>query len=137
LKPRARGYAYEHFRKDLFDANGLAARPSLRLVGEQIDGSFALTGETYLLESEWKGLPVGAADVHAFNGKVEDNAAWSRGLLVSDSGFTDEGLAAFGRSKRVVCMDGLDLHDVLDRAFHFRRDSPFFEAAQKFILSQC
>jgi hypothetical protein len=119
LEPQTRGYAYERFLKDLFDANGLTGRASFRLVGEQIDGSFVLAGETYLLEAKWKGLPVGAADLHAFNGKVEDKAAWSRGLFVSDSGFTDEGLAAFGRGKRVVCMDGLDLHDMLDRGLPF------------------
>ncbi len=48
LEPQARGYAYEKFLKDLFDANGLAARSSFRLVGEQIDGSFELSAETYL-----------------------------------------------------------------------------------------
>jgi hypothetical protein len=35
---------------------------------------------------------------------------------VSNSGFTHEGLAAFGRGKRVVCMDGSDLNEMLDRA---------------------
>jgi hypothetical protein len=119
LDPQARGYAYERFLKDLFDANGLAGRASFRLVGEQIDGSFVLAGETYLLEAKWKGPPTGAADLHAFNGKVEEKAAWSRGLFVSDSGFTSEGLTAFGRGKRVVCMDGLDLHDMLDRGLSF------------------
>ncbi len=119
LDPQARGYAYERFLKELFDANGLAARSSFRLVGEQIDGSFELSGETYLLEAKWKGLPIGAADLRAFNGKIEEKAAWSRGLFVSDSGFTDEGLEAFGRGKRVVCMDGLDLHDMLDRGLPF------------------
>ena len=117
--PQARGYAYERFLKEVFEANGLAARSSFRLVGEQIDGSFLLSGETYLLEAKWKGLPIGAADLRAFNGKVEEKAEWSRGLFVSDSGFTDDGLAAFGRGKRVVCMDGLDLHDMLDKGFSF------------------
>lgn len=119
LDPQPRGYAYERFLKELFDANGLAARSSFRLVGEQIDGSFALANETYLLEAKWKGLPIGVADLRAFNGKVEEKAAWSRGLFVSESGFSDDGLAAFGRGKRVVCMDGLDLHDMLDRGLLF------------------
>jgi hypothetical protein len=119
LAPQSRGFAYEKFLKDMFSANGLAPRASFRVVGEQIDGSFELSGETYLLEAKWKGLPVGASDLHAFHGKVEDKAAWSRGLFVSESGFSDEGLVAFGRGKRVVCMDGLDLHDMLDRGLSF------------------
>ena len=119
LEAQARGYAYERFLKDLFDANGLVARAPFRLVGEQIDGSFELAGETYLLEAKWKGPPIGAADLRSFNGKVEEKAAWSRGLFVSDSGFTDEGLTAFGRGKRVVCMDGFDLYEMLDRDLSF------------------
>jgi Restriction endonuclease len=119
LDPQARGFGYERFLRDLFAANGLAPRASFRIVGEQIDGSFELSGDTYLVEAKWKGLPVGASDLHAFNGKVEGKAAWSRGLFVSDSGFTDEGLVAFGRAKRVICMDGLDLHDMLDKSLSF------------------
>ena len=34
---------------------------------------------------------------------------------MSDSGFSNDGLVAFGRGKRVVCMDGLDLFEMLDR----------------------
>jgi len=53
--------------------------------------------------------------LRSFNAKLEDKAAWTRGLFVSNSGFTDDGLEAFGRGKRVVCMDGLDLYETLDR----------------------
>ena len=106
LDPQPRGYAYEKFLKSLFDANGLGPRASFRLVGEQIDGSFELASETYLLEAKWTAPQVGAADLRAFNAKVEDNAAWSRGLFVSDSGFTEDGLLAFGRGNSVVCMEG-------------------------------
>ncbi len=119
LEPRARGFAFERFLRELFDANGLVARASFRLVGEQIDGSFELSAETYLLEAKWHGPPIGAADLHAFNGKVEEKAAWARGVFVSNSGFTEDGLVAFSRGKRVVCIDGLDLHEMLDRGLGF------------------
>ena len=116
LAPQPRGYEFERFLKALFDANGLGGRASFRLIGEQIDGSFELSGETYLLEAKWTDAQVGAADLRAFNGKLEEKAAWTRGLFVSTSGFTEDGLVAFGRGKRVVCMDGLDLYEILDRA---------------------
>lgn len=119
LDPQARGYAFEKFLKDLFDANGLAARASFRLVGEQIDGSFELAAETYLLEAKWTSPQTGATELRSFNGKVEEKAAWSRGLFVSHSGFTPGGLAAFGRGKRVVCMDGFDLYEMLDKNLSF------------------
>ena len=119
LEPQARGYAFERFLKYLFDANQLSARASFRLVGEQIDGSFELSADTYLLEAKWTSALVGVADLRSFNGKVEDKADWSRGLYVSNSGFSPEGLQAFGRAKRFVCMDGLDICEMLERNLSF------------------
>lgn len=115
LAPQARGYAFEGFLKGLFDAFGLAAQEPFRLRGEQIDGSFQLGSDIYLLEAKWQGQPIGVAELHTFHGKIEQKAAWTRGLFVSNSGFTDDGLVAFGRGKRVICMDGLDLYEMLDR----------------------
>lgn len=115
LKPHARGYAFEGFLKRLFDSFGLNAQEPFRLRGEQIDGSFQLAGEIYLIEAKWQGPPIGVAELHTFHGKIEQKAAWTRGLFVSNSGFTEEGLAAFGHGKRVICMDGLDLYEMLER----------------------
>lgn len=50
--PHDRGYAFEKFLKKVFDLFGLEAESPLRLVGEQIDGSFVLDGQTYLVESK-------------------------------------------------------------------------------------
>ena len=115
LAPQARGYAFERFLKKFFDVYGLATKEPFRLRGEQIDGSFQLVNETYLLEAKWQNQATGVADLHIFHGKIEQKAAWTRGLFVSNSGFTDEGLAAFGKGKRVICMDGLDIYEVLNR----------------------
>jgi len=51
---------------------------------------------------------------------VQDKATWSRGLFVSNSGFTEEGLHAFGRGKSVICMDGLDLSEMLIKSIEFK-----------------
>lgn len=115
LAPQPRGYAFEAWLRDAFNFYGLEAREPFRNRGEQIDGSFLLQGETYLLEAKWESAKTPAADLHAFEGKLQQKAAWARGLFVSNSGFTEDGLVAFGRGKRVVCMDGLDLFDTLDR----------------------
>jgi Restriction endonuclease len=115
LTPQARGYAFESLLRDLFNVFGLEARDPFRLKGEQIDGSFLLQGETYLVEAKWQAAPTGVGDLHTFHGKLEQKAAWTRGLFVSNSGFTEDGLVAFGRGKRVICMDGLDLFDTLSR----------------------
>ena len=113
MEPQARGYAFERLLKDVFDAYGMTARAPFRIEGEQIDGSFELDGQIYLLEAKWSNRPVDAAVLRAFNAKVEEKAKWTRGLIVSESGFSEDGLQAFGRGKSIVCMDGLDLHEVL------------------------
>lgn len=115
LAPQPRGYAFETFLIGLFRAYGLQPNNPFRLVGEQIDGSFKFDGEFYLLEAKWQGPPTPASDLRNFHGKVTEKAAWARGLFISNSGFTDEGLQAFGRAKSIVCMDGLDLWTMLDR----------------------
>jgi restriction endonuclease Mrr len=70
-------------------------RGAFRLTGEQIDGSFNLGDETYLLEAKWQNAPVVADELDAFQGKVERKAQWSRGLFISYSGFSKDGLEAF------------------------------------------
>jgi len=115
LDPQPRGYGFEKFLKELFNTFGLEARDPFRLRGEQIDGSFLLAGETYLLEAKWQNAPSGNEHLHSFQGKIEQKAAWTRGLFISYGGFTEDGLHAFGRGKRVICMDGLDISEALTR----------------------
>jgi hypothetical protein len=115
MSAQARGFALEKYLKRLFDAFGLEARSAFRLVGEQIDGSFLLGEETYLLEAKWQNERTGIGDLHAFHGKVEQKAAWARGLFMSYIGFSDQALQAFGRGKRVICLDGADLAEAFSR----------------------
>ena len=115
MDPHPRGFAFERFLKDVFDTYGMSARASFRLTGEQIDGSFVLGDHTYLLEARWRNEKADANALRAFNAKVKDKASWSRGLIISQSGFSVDGLHAFGRGKSVICMDGRDLHEVLYR----------------------
>lgn len=121
LEPQTRGFQFERFLRDLFEANGLSPRASFRLVGEQIDGSFELRDETYLLEAKWQNAPIGVGDLHTFEGKLREKASWSRGLFLSISGFSQDGLSAFGRGKHVVCMDGFDLSEILARGVSFEK----------------
>ncbi|WP_068117717.1 restriction endonuclease [Tropicimonas marinistellae] len=113
--PQRRGYEYERFLTELFDAYGLTPRSPFKLVGEQIDGSFKLHGDTYLVEAKWHAGKTGQSDLLTFAGKVAGKATWSRGLFISNSGFSDVGLKAFGSGRRtnIICADGLDLHEVV------------------------
>jgi hypothetical protein len=116
LSPQERGFAFEKFLQDLFSFFDLAPRGSFRLVGEQIDGSFQLDQDTYLVEAKWHQQPVGEADLLVFAGKVGKKSAWSRGLFVSYSGFTPDGLEAFsrGQATNIIGIDGQDLYLLLE-----------------------
>lgn len=121
LEPHRRGYDFERFLTELFDSFRLKAREPFRLDGEQIDGSFELGNETYLVEAKWLNRKVGVAELHTFHGKVEQKASWARGVFISFGGFTEEGLRAFGRGKRVIGVEGKDLYDALDRCIGIDR----------------
>lgn len=113
LPPQRRGYEFEGFLKELFDSSKLQARSPFSLVGEQIDGSFQLGHETYLIEAKWVRDPIGVAELHTFHGKLDQKAAWARGVFISYGGFTQEGLYAFGKGRKVICMSGEDIYKAL------------------------
>lgn len=66
-----------------------------------------------MLEAKWQNAPTGASDLHTFEGKLSQKASWSRGVFISNSGFTPDGLTAFGKGKRIIFMDGLDLSEMI------------------------
>ena len=119
LAPHPRGYAFQQFLYGVFEAHGTDPRKAFRNRGEEIDGSFSLSGIAYLLEAKWEAKweakPAGVAALRAFEGKLAEKAPWTRGLFVSYVGFSPDGLVAFGRAKRTLCMDGFDLFEMLDR----------------------
>ena len=115
LSEQKRGLVFEKYLKAVFAAFGLDPRSSFRLVGEQIDGSFQLDGETYLVEAKWHNHPTPQSDLLVLQGRVEARSQWGRGLFVSYTGFSADGLDAFsrGRSTRLVGLSGQDLHFIL------------------------
>lgn len=115
MAPHPRGYAFQDFLYALFDLHGFDPRKSFRNKGEEIDGSFKMGPVDYLLEAKWQATPVGAQMLHAFEGKLSGKASWARGLFLSYSGFSDDGLVAFGGGKRTLCMDGYDLDVMLEK----------------------
>lgn len=112
--PQQRGYAFERFLKRWCDVWGLAAHASFSTIGEQIDGSFQHDGNTYLVEAKWHVRPVGAAMLHGFQGKLLERADWTRGLYVSNGGFSDPSADAF-TARRLIMMDGADIYHALNR----------------------
>ena len=122
LDPVKRGFAFERLLSELFGLFGLAPRGAFRLTGEQIDDSFELDSEVYLLEARWRNKPATNADLLVFAGKVAGKAQWSRGLFVSYAGFSEQGLQGFGqgRSTNLIGLDGLDLYQILSGTLDMR-----------------
>lgn len=113
LAPQPRGYRFESWLNEVFAAFKMEPREAFRNTGEQIDGSFKMEGEYYLLEAKWHQTPTPAKDLHDFQGKIGEKAPWTRGVFISWMGFTPVGLEAFGRGKSVICVSGADLYHSL------------------------
>ena len=69
IKDQSRGFAFERYLNELFRLFDLEPRSSFRIVGEQIDGSIQLDGQTYLVEAKWQNKQTGQADLLTFKGK--------------------------------------------------------------------
>lgn len=110
-----RGFAFEAFLNEVFDVYQLAARGSFRVAGEQIDGSFALSDSTFVVEARWRVEPANTADLLVLRGKAE-KSEWTRGLFISINGFSDltSDTHMRGRRANLICMSGEDLLLVLN-----------------------
>ena len=116
LKPQERGFAFEKFLNELFSTYKLDPRNSYKITGEQIDGSFQWGSDIYLVEAKWQNKQTDQSELLVLYGKVQGKSTWSRGLFVSYSGFTLDGLTAFskGRSTNMIGMDSQDLFHILN-----------------------
>ena len=121
--PQSRGFAFEKYLKKLFEDYNLEPRGSFKIVGEQIDGSFILHNEVYLLEAKWTNKKIDKADLVVFNEKVSSKSGFTRGLFISFSGFSDEALTTFanGRKVRIVLMTVQELAIALSRKLDFTK----------------
>ncbi|MGD2089377.1 MAG: COR domain-containing protein [Candidatus Aminicenantes bacterium] len=119
LEPQKRGFEFEKFLNRLFELYDLNPRNSFKNTGEQIDGSFQMGSDIYLVEAKWQKNKIGQADLLVFAGKVSRKAKWTRGFFISMSGFSDDGQEAFskGQPTSIIGMDGSDLEYILDRKF--------------------
>lgn len=121
--PQSRGFAFEKYLRKLFEVYSLEPRSSFKIVGEQIDGSFILHNEVYLLEAKWTNKKVDKGDLVIFNEKVSSKSEFTRGLFISFSGFSDEALATFanGRNVNIVLMTVQELAIALSRKLDFTK----------------
>ena len=121
LDAQQRGFAFEKFLVELFDAFGLDPSGSYKIVGEQFDGSFTLDNETYLVEAKWQKAPVNNTALLSFIGKFSGKSRLTRGFYISYSGYSADGLTALKSScpNSMICMDGDELCYILEKRLDF------------------
>ncbi len=106
-----RGFALESFLDEFLAFEDLSPRGSFKLVGEQIDGSFAWSSRTHLVEAKWIKEPVAGAEFGAFLYKIQGKTADTRGLFISINGYSPQAITGLNSKGelRFVCIDGTHL----------------------------
>jgi hypothetical protein len=112
------GLSLEKLLNRLFEVFQLQPRQAFRVVGEQIDGSFEMDGQIYLLESKWEKYPLPEADLLVFRGKIEGKSTFTRGVFISLNGISAQARDTITRGKApsFFVMDGHDLMMILGEA---------------------
>ena len=115
---RKAGLALEKLLNELFTLFELRPRRPFRVQGEQIDGSFELDNEIYLLESKWEKDPLPVADLYVFRSKIESKATSTRGVLIALNDISAPAREAITKGKALsfFVMNGIDLTMILNEA---------------------
>jgi hypothetical protein len=108
----AAGLALEKLLNRLFTLFGLQPRQPFRVRGEQIDGSFEMDAEIYLLESKWEKTRLPEAPLLVFREKILAKSTFTRGVFIALNGITTESRDAITRGK-APCFFVMDGHDLL------------------------
>ena len=93
----------------------MTPRQSFRAEGEQIDGSFELDHEIYLVEAKWEKARLPESPLLVFRGKIEGKSAYTRGVFIALNGITDAAKKAITTGKQPIffLVDGYDLSKIL------------------------
>jgi hypothetical protein len=112
------GFALERLLNELFGLFQLHPRQPFRVVGEQIDGSFELDNQIYLLELKWEKGPLPEAPLLVFRGKIEGKSTFTRGvfLALNDISADAKDAVTRGKSPSFFVMNGHDLMMILSDA---------------------
>ena len=112
------GLTLEKLLNRLFGEFDLEPRQPFRITGEQIDGSFELDGETYLLESKWEKDALSEAPLLVFRGKIEGKSTFTRGVFIALNDISCQAREAItrGKSPSFFVMNGYDLMMILSES---------------------
>ena len=114
--PQYRGRQLELILLEVLKHERLSPARNIVIPGEQIDLSFVLDAQHYLVECKWTKERVGLPEVHLFASKVSSKAEGTFGVLLSMSGFVRRinESATRGRRLNTVGVTGVQLMRVLE-----------------------
>ena len=78
-----KGYAFEKFITLLFDAFSLDPRVSYKTKYNQIDGSFSIDNQTFLIEAKYTNSPINKDPLVLFEDKIKRKSSHARGLFLT------------------------------------------------------
>lgn len=109
------GFALERLLNQLFALFDLRPRQPFRVTGEQIDGSFELDHEVYLLEAKWEQSLLSEGPLLVFRGKIEGKSSITRGVFICLNGISVPAKTAItqGKQPTFFVVDGHDLMMIL------------------------
>lgn len=125
---QTRGYEFEKYLNDFFNAFGLKPNASYRTEYDQIDGSFLLNDSTILLEAKYKSHEISKDDLILFTNKIESKSHFVKGLFITFSNIEKKAIEYFtDRSSRIIvltveeifilCQHKMSLQNILQKKF--------------------
>lgn len=112
------GVSLEGLLNRLFLVYEMSPRPPFKIIGEQIDGSFLLDGQVYLVEAKWEKEPLSEGPLLVLRGKIEGKSTFTRGVFIALNDVTADARHAItqGKSPSFFVMNGYDLLMILSEA---------------------
>ena len=106
-----RGFDFENYLFDTFEAQEFKVRRPFKKLGEQIDGGIYIDGNWYLIEAKWHSKEIPASAVYSFRGKVDGKLAGTKGFFISWSGYSNECADALrlGKEINIILCDSTDV----------------------------
>lgn len=102
---QAKGYEFEKYLNNLFEAFNLKPNASYRTEHDQIDGSFTFEGNTVLIEAKYKSKEIPKDDLILFENKLKSKSHFTKGLFITYSRVSSKALDYFRDSgSRIVVL---------------------------------
>lgn len=129
--PQERGFEFEKIIYSVLQNENLEPRSGYKPEGEQIDGSFFWSGQTFLLEAKWVAKTLPASSIYSFKGKLDGKFHTTSGVFLSVNGYSEdvEDALKFGKSLNILLFDRNDIELI------FNGEVPFLDVL-KFKLRQ-